>query len=526
MAEESRVSCRSCRESIIKGASVCPHCCSQQNRSFGQLFAAWVKWAAGVAAFITLLLSASELNKLIQIKLEKEHVVDEYIAAAELLAESGDNVISMELLEEASAINPSSFHVRNLRIKLAQEKLRTMWLLGRSGNPYVMKKVRLKNGVEVFDFEYMYKKKDLKDFENLQVAELTKLFTRGIVSLQGEDKATLIAHLGWLNSLRSSGEVEYGVERHFVEALQIDPDNYYANAMYGAWLLSSRNNPELEIGERIIQARKHFGVALAAPENSWAKAVWLEALTLTGDVSGQYELLRVLQKFKDQGESFYEHGPARSALLRNFAPGRSGGQFDDRDEAQLQALFSEFEADDLLAKISWLSEVSYGCSPGAGCEMDAGVLFVVGRLYELKNDLSKAIEAYRLTQIENGLLFYISRQFLYEALKKQHRNPRNVLVCRFVRSAEIKENDILIEYHGKIYPSRADFNLLNENVSKDQAVNVRLLREGQILDRQSESLWQNDFTEYIVPESLLQEGKGDELRSWLENNGEVNSDLF
>lgn len=526
MSDESHVSCRSCRESIIKGASVCPHCRSQQNRSFGQLFADWVKWAAGVAAFITLLLSASELNKLIQLRLEKEHAVDEYIAAAKLLAESGDNVMSMKLIEDASGLNPSSAQIRNLKIELAQEKLRTMLLLVRNSNPYVMKKVRLKNGIEVFDFEYTYQEKDLKDFENLQVAELIKLFARGIVSLQGEDKATLIAHLGWLNTLRNSGESKYGVERHFVDALQIDPDNYYANAMYGAWLLSSINNTELEIGERIAQARKYFEIALAAPENSWAKAVWLTALNLSGDVSGQYELLRVLQEFKDQGESFYESGPARSAFLGNFAPGRSGGQFDDRDEAQLQALFSKFEEDDLLAKISWLSELIYGCSPGAGCEMDAGVLFVVGRLYERKNDLIKAIEAYRLTQIERGLLFYVSRKFLYEALKKQHRNPRNVLVCRNVRSAEIKENDILIEYHGKNYPSHADVELLNKNFTKDQTVNVQLLREGQILDRQSESLWQNDFTEYIVPESLLQEGKADELRRWLANDGEVDSDLF
>lgn len=55
----------------------------------------------------------------------------------------------------------------------------------------------------------------------------------------------MVAHLGWLNFLRENITGQGGItESHLREALRIDPENVYANAMIGEWLLLPRANLE------------------------------------------------------------------------------------------------------------------------------------------------------------------------------------------------------------------------------------------------------------------------------------------
>ena len=165
--------------------------------------------------------------------LEQEQAVNEYADAAKLLAHTGDHVNAQQLLQQATQLNPASAKVRNLRISLAQEKLRTFALLDRSGH-YMLQLAANKDdsGLEIPDFESS--RANDAAFKKLKVDELVPLFARGVVSSYGPAKATLLAHLGWMDLLRVSGPVHFDIDTRFREALDIDPNNPYANAMLGA----------------------------------------------------------------------------------------------------------------------------------------------------------------------------------------------------------------------------------------------------------------------------------------------------
>ena len=525
MSEENRVPCNVCREPIRPGALVCPHCHNRQKRDLGQLLSDGLKWAAGLAAFITLLLSASELNKLVEVWLEKEQAVTEYADAAQLLADSGDHVNAQMLLEKAAELSPASPQVRDLRIELAQNKLRTLLLLDRDGqNLRELKTVQLESGQKVLDFEGMYPAEEKEELENLQVAELIKLFARGTVTSDGPRKATLLAHLGWLDLLRNYGSVEYDVESSFKDALSLDSQNVYANALYAAWLLAPRNKTTLAGDERIALARKYFETALATDEQTpWVKALWLEALTIADGAVADHELLRVVQAFKDAGDSFYEHGPAIMALRRNFVHSAAWGHAsDERNETRVQQLIAAFSGTDLINKANWLTEFSYGCVPGPGCGADdkemAHILYVKGRIYLADNRLPEAVEALRLAQITGPRSYFVeavTREHLQKALQKQNVAARQVCLYRGNAEPPLQAGDFLIKYAGELYPSSQRVAEINKTLEKDQPVAITLLRDGSLVEEQVQLIWSGDLVPYVVPEKLLRVGQWDGLKAWL-----------
>lgn len=524
MAERKQHVCVACMEPLQPGAKVCPHCHSRQHRSPTQTFTDGLKWAAGIAALITLILSASELNQLVEVWLKNEHAVAEYIDAARLLAESGDHSNAQSLLQRATELDPASAELRDLRIELAQKKLRTFLLLDRNGQyPTELVKEKNSSGQEVLDFRY--RDNAAQELENLQLDSLAPLFARGVVTATQQRKATLLAHLAWIDLLRRYGPVEFRVNERFQQALAIDQANPYANAMAGAWLLSPRNNNELPPKERIDIARQLFTTALQTENKemrSWVETLWLQALVLADGVAAEHELLRVLQQFKDAGRAFSENGPAAAALNLNFIHSVARGHpSNEKNEQRIQQLLAAFTPTDLQQKLNWLSKLRYGCTPSAGCEVGssamANMLYLSGRFHAAAGEPQQALEAFRLGATpgySHGLSKQVMLQQLEATLAQLGIPSQQVLAYRYSSDPPLQKGDLLIEYQGQSYPHPEDLQKLNERLGNPPSANVKVLRKGQIIALTTKLLAGHQLETFVVPNELLQPGNGQQLAKW------------
>jgi hypothetical protein len=447
------------------------------------------------------------------------------VDAAQLLADTGDHVNAQLLLQHATELNPASTKIRDLQIRLALEKLRTFLLLDRDGQ--YMKQLTVQRdstGVERLDFVGSSTTKHT--FEEINVEELVRLLARGVVSAEGSERATLLAHLGWMDLLRAYGPVDFDVDRSFIEALQSDTDNPYANAMYGAWLLSPRNKSPVKMSERVKQSREHFKKSLSShTEKAWVKALWLEALIQSDGLASEQELLLVLQMFKDAGDQFDKYGPAGVALKTNFINSASYGHApDESNEQRFQSLLSAFAVDDLFTKLHWLSTLRYGCVPSPGCEINnqemQNLLYISGRLHEASDKLDNAVENYRLAQtsgFRKNFVDKVAMQHLEYVLNKQSVPLRLVVAIWNSRVDALQEQDLILDYHGNSISKEDELSTINSQLEPDQQVQIKILRDGQILEMNSDPLWPRDVIAYVIPESLIKLDKADQLKAWLTN---------
>ena len=110
------------------------------------------------------------------------------------------------------------------------------------------------------------------------VDKLIPVLTREAEGTDGVRKADLLAHLGWAYFLKARDHsmyldepVQTNIERHYKEALKIDPGNPYAHVYLGHLIIWERKNS----GEAI----KHFSAAVASGRAlSYVRSVQLAAL--------------------------------------------------------------------------------------------------------------------------------------------------------------------------------------------------------------------------------------------------------
>lgn len=104
------------------------------------------------------------------------------------------------------------------------------------------------------------------------------------------------AHLGWGNALKQrDGVVGLAITNAYAKALEVDPQNPFAHAMWGFWLVE-RN--------ALKEAREHFAAALAADrEREFVRRLQLASLRDRRDAEATQELLRVINAIRAGGES-------------------------------------------------------------------------------------------------------------------------------------------------------------------------------------------------------------------------------
>jgi hypothetical protein len=274
--------------------------------------------------------------------------------------EAGDSAEAWKLLEQANAVAPASRAVFQAQEQFAMERLRYAGLNYRSARG---------------------------SYGHLIEAMLPVL-VRGTSDATGERLANLQAHIGWADYLRGGGASVQGMNPadHYRAALEADPANVYAHAMWGFEVL--RRGYDLR--ESLAEAKRHFSAALAsAREREYVRTVQVYALLQGQDIERKKEIIRALNAmrtsndvkprgwgpaaFKNEVWSMYYFGfvvSNQQALLAALPP--------DEHLATFRWLFSE---DDLPTDRdqSWLREY----------------LFVRAQLEEYAGERAAALASYR-----------------------------------------------------------------------------------------------------------------------------------
>ena len=205
MAEEKRSEpgklCVACVEEIHGSAKLCPHCRTSQLPKRWKLAGDVLKWFAGIAVVISLIIGMSEVSTLFKIWQEKEQSVAELVKAAEIQSDSRDYQGAWESLEEAMALKPGSRLVRQQQIELAMIWLRNIKIIGEQKFSDIVKRLK------------------------------PKLYI-GVASREGAAAADVYAHLGWANYLQHRDGITWvEVDKIFEQSLALDDKNVFAHSM-------------------------------------------------------------------------------------------------------------------------------------------------------------------------------------------------------------------------------------------------------------------------------------------------------
>lgn len=128
---------------------------------------------------------------------------------------------------------------------------------------------------------------------------LVKALSAPPQSLPGPRAADLRAHLGWAEAMRWKDIQDPSIDPTglYREALQQDPGNVYAHALWGHWLLRNRFAPQAQVDE----ALQHFEAAVAAKrDRPFVRRMQLGAMLGT-DPYGK-PLVQVLNQMRQNQE--------------------------------------------------------------------------------------------------------------------------------------------------------------------------------------------------------------------------------
>ncbi len=402
---DSSKPCVACWQPIDNKARVCQHCGSAQRSHVINIIATAVKWAAGLTAVLTLVVVASQVRSLVAEWQKNDKVVSDYVFAARQQFAVGDNKVSQALLVKAEKLAPTNMDVRNLRLEILMDSLRTFLASRPHDFGFVeMFKNRDQQGRVDFIWRIGSNYQDVLDFMEKQ--EMEQLVALGVLHASKQRQSTLLAHLAWLKLLQFADD-KTDIDALFAKALKKDPDNIYANALYGAWLLSLRNF-RYDDEESVKQACFYFNTALKHnPQEPWVWSLWHKSLSVAGFGAARVERLKVISDMRERG---VEIGSSLSwsVLLDVF-----GCWYDEKSETAVesQRLARErFSADELLELFQWLATRA-GCMPlvdniaATGKSPDVSkirLIYALGLLHEGAGNLDKALYIFSKIEFEQN----------------------------------------------------------------------------------------------------------------------------
>jgi tetratricopeptide (TPR) repeat protein len=293
--------------------------------------------------------------------------VRELIKQSQAKADEDRYEEAWKLLEEARALAPQAVDVPQAQERLAMEWLRIIGL-GRWTS----------------------------DDVRIVVDKAAPILVNEMNEAKGERLADLLAHSGWAEYLR----ILIGTDRpgplqtieHYRRALDVDPRNVYAHAMWGFEIL--RVTPGEETA--IAPARKHFDAAVATGrERAYVRDVEIAALlrpyeqVWAGDPAREAEAIRVANEMRVAGEARPIGFKGRLWSIYHF---------DLVTADHLERLLRGLPPAEHLATFRWLfpeSELVPDQSPSL-----MQFLHVLAQLQEHGGDRAGALESYRRLLVE------------------------------------------------------------------------------------------------------------------------------
>jgi hypothetical protein len=294
-------------------------------------------------------------------------------------ADSGDYANAWKLLEQAHAVAPASNEVFEAQERLAMKLLRGAGVNLGGSRGY---------------------------FEDL-VNRMLPVLSRGASGAKGERLANLLAHMGWADYLRERAGVG-GLDpaQHYRRALEVDPRNVYAHAMWGFEALKRRGSPAA-----VAEAKQHFSAALESRrEREYVRTLQVSALLQTytnawiEDPERENEAIRVANDMRIDGETRPKGWGPRSfkgKLWSVYHFGIEGGEKPPRFLAALPPA-------EHLSLFRWLFPEN---EPKEGGEEYwlFHFRFVLAQLQELSGDRTGALASYRLLLSEPAIKRFTGR---------------------------------------------------------------------------------------------------------------------
>ncbi len=269
-----------------------------------------LKWIGGVAAVISLLLGLNQFTGVLQTFRVHHKEFTEAMKAGELEQERGDYPAAFDSFKHAVELDPVD---RDAQKHQAQAAM--LWL----------------ENVQT-------RERSFTDTANLVLPVLDK----SLSTAKGQYAADLLAHIGWANFLKSrdgSGSPET-IAKSYQDAVKLDPNNPYANAMWAHWILWQNGDAK--------QAEEHFAAALESGRaRPFVRELQLAAYRNVRSPENDAELLRVSNEMRKQGETMQPR--ERSDIYNEIF------FFDLDDGAELVQVLRAVTPEDALATYDWLS---------------------------------------------------------------------------------------------------------------------------------------------------------------------------
>jgi hypothetical protein len=201
-----------------------------------------MKWVGYGTAILSLAAGIGGIGKIVLNRLETHRRIDAFISSESVQLQGHDYGSAWRSLEQASQADPDS-----ARVHAAQEALAMEWL------------------------ENIHAREN-ESFSDI-AEKLEPVLTRGVGAAQAKSQqADLLAHVGWSYFLRNRGG-QFGIDPAgaYAEAVKKDPNNPYAQAMWGHWILWNRGP--------LADAEQHFSSALASNrQRAFVRQLQLAAL--------------------------------------------------------------------------------------------------------------------------------------------------------------------------------------------------------------------------------------------------------
>jgi hypothetical protein len=119
---------------------------------------------------------------------------------------------------------------------------------------------------------------------------------RALLDPQHPRRADTLAHLGWATFLKWRETGTGDPASLYKQALEIDPQNVYANTMLAHWLVWT--------GQPLTAARPYFDAAVASgKERPFVRTYQLAAARNRSDDAGDAELVRIVNSMRQQNET-------------------------------------------------------------------------------------------------------------------------------------------------------------------------------------------------------------------------------
>jgi tetratricopeptide (TPR) repeat protein len=287
----------------------------------------------------------------------------ELLKTAQLQSENGDFRNAWRLVEQAAEIEPNAEMLR------WQAELAMKWL----------RRLVIKEG-ETF---------------GAVVDRVQGTLYRGATGDDPSLAADCFAHIGWGNFLKGrDGSQRLEVEGNYRKAVELDPSNSYAHAMWGHWILWKDH-------ERLEEARPHFATALkSGRDREFVRNLQLAALKNARSGNASAEIIRVADEIRRNNEPL---GLTERSQIESHV------YFMYRNEV-LQQLSSILPPSDHLATYQWLIR---GLD-----QIHLRHEFWVARLTEATGNLRQALAEYRSIRTRSQTQGLTMGQELDEAIRR------------------------------------------------------------------------------------------------------------